>query len=78
MFKKSTDSIETLEEVNPSDVSVDDSKQTLSDSESVSEVQEDSEELIKDKKATKRFLIILFILLVAFIIALPFIFEIAG
>ncbi len=76
--QKSTDSIETLDEVNVSDVSVDDSKQTVSDSETVSEIQEDSEELIKDKKETKRFLIILFVLLIAFIIALPFIFEIAG
>ena len=76
--QKSTDSIETLDEFNVSDVSVDDSKQTVSDSKTVSEIQENSEELIKDKKETKRFLIILFVLLIAFIIALPFIFEIAG
>ena len=35
--------------------------------------EEDSEELIKDKKATKKFLIILFVIVLAFIIALPLI-----
>lgn len=40
--------------------------------------EEESLELIKDKKATKRFLIILFVVLLVFIIALPFIFNIAG
>ena len=40
--------------------------------------EEESLELIKDKKATKRFLIILFVLLLVFIIALPFIFNVAG
>lgn len=39
---------------------------------------EDEAELIKDKKATKRFLIIIVIIIVAFIIALPFIFNIIG
>ena len=39
---------------------------------------EENIELIKDKKATKNFLIVLFILLIAFIIALPFIFNIMG
>lgn len=34
---------------------------------------EESEELIKDKKATKKFLIILFVIVLAFIIALPLI-----
>ena len=42
------------------------------------ENEEDSIELIQDKKATKRFLIILFVVIVAFIIALPFIFSVAG
>ena len=35
--------------------------------------EEDSEELIKDKKATKKFLIILFVIVLAFIVALPLI-----
>ena len=39
---------------------------------------EEDLELIKDKKATKRFLIILFVILLIFIIALPFIFSVAG
>ena len=42
------------------------------------ENEEDSIELIQDKKATKRFLIILFVVIIAFIIALPFIFSVAG
>ena len=36
------------------------------------------EELIKDKKSTKRFLIAVVIIIVAFVIALPFIFKILG
>ena len=40
--------------------------------------EEDSIELIKDKKATKNFLIGLFVVLIIFIIALPFIFNIMG
>lgn len=40
--------------------------------------EEDSIELIKDKKETKRFLIILFVIILLFIIALPFIFNVAG
>lgn len=43
-----------------------------------STTEEDSIELIKDKKATKRFLFILFVILIIFIVALPFIFNIAG
>lgn len=53
--------------------------ESLSTSEtSTLENEEDDVELIKDKKETKRFLIILFVLLIAFIIALPFIFKVAG
>ena len=33
----------------------------------------EDEELIKDKKGTTRFIIILFVILIAFVIALPFI-----
>ena len=40
--------------------------------------EDENIELIKDKKATKNFLIVLFVLLIAFIIALPFIFQIMG
>ena len=40
--------------------------------------EEDSIELIKDKKETKKFLIILFVIILLFIIALPFIFSVAG
>lgn len=40
--------------------------------------EEDSFDLIKDKKETKRFLIILFVVILIFIIALPFIFNVAG
>ena len=36
------------------------------------------EELIEDKKGTKKFLIIITIIVVAFIIALPFIFNLIG
>lgn len=50
--------------------------ETVSTGENNSE--QDDVELIKDKKATKKFLIILFIVLLAFIIALPFIFNVAG
>lgn len=48
--------------------------------ETVAAKQDDAEslELIKDKKATKKFLIMLFVLILAFIIALPFIFNILG
>ncbi len=42
------------------------------------QTQEDDEELIKDKKATKRFLIIVGVIIALFIIALPFIFKVAG
>ena len=42
------------------------------------EEDEDSAELIKDKKATKKFLIILFVIVLAFIIALPFLNKIIG
>ena len=40
-------------------------------------VQND-EELIKDKKGTKKFIIIIGIIVIAFIIALPFIFKLIG
>ena len=50
--------------------------ETVSTGENNSE--QDDIELIKDKKATKKFLIILFIVLLVFIIALPFIFNVAG
>ena len=40
--------------------------------------EDENIELIKDKKATKNFLIVLFVLLIAFIIALPFIFQLMG
>lgn len=40
--------------------------------------EEENLELIKDKKETKRFLVILFVILLVFIIALPFIFNVAG
>lgn len=50
--------------------------ETVSTEENNSE--EENLELIKDKKETKRFLIILFVILLAFIIALPFIFSVAG
>lgn len=40
--------------------------------------EEDSIELIKDKKETKRFLIILFVVILVFIIALPFITKFLG
>ena len=39
---------------------------------------EDSESLIQDKKATKRFLIILFVVVLIFIILLPFISDFLG
>ena len=42
------------------------------------QTQEDDEELIKDKKATKRFLIIVGVIIALFIIVLPFIFKVAG
>lgn len=49
--------------------------------EAVNTVEENSEEddleLIKDKKATKNFLIILFVVILIFIIALPFLFNVA-
>ena len=40
--------------------------------------EEENVELIKDKKATKNFLIVLFVLLIAFVIALPIIFNFIG
>ncbi len=41
-------------------------------------VQNNAEDLIKDKKDTKKFLIIIVIITVVFIVALPFIFKILG
>ena len=40
--------------------------------------EDDADEIIKDKEATKRFIIILTVVIVAFIIALPFIFKVAS
>ena len=40
--------------------------------------EDENIELIKDKKATKNFLIILFVLLLVFIFALPLIFDLMG
>ena len=42
------------------------------------ESEDDADEIIKDKEATKRFIIILTVVIVAFIIALPFIFKVAS
>ena len=46
--------------------------------ETVAVKEGEDESLIKDKKATKKFLIMLFVLIFAFIIALPFIFNFLG
>ena len=46
--------------------------------ETVAVKEGEDESLIKDKKATKKFLILLFVLIFAFIIALPFIFNFLG
>ncbi len=42
------------------------------------ESEDDADEIIKDKEATRRFIIILTVVIVAFIIALPFIFKVAS
>ena len=46
--------------------------------EQTDDAKKEDEELIKDKKGTTRFIIIIFIILIAFVIALPFINDFLG
>ena len=68
-----TENVQTAEVPQASQTEVPASQDESSDTK-----EEDSIELIKDKKETKRFLIILFVIILLFIIALPFIFNVAG
>ena len=74
-----------VESVNNPDINSDSEMQNVAENQATEKPLEQAntanvqgEELIEDKKGTKKFLIIITIIVVAFIIALPFIFNLIG
>ena len=74
-----------VESVNTPDINSDSEMQNVAENQATEKPLEQAntanvqgEELIEDKKGTKKFLIIITIIVVAFIIALPFIFNLIG